>query len=247
MDVAVKVFHLPGGVHAAEFASALHSKIYGEAALLAALRHPHIVSFLGLCTEPPCIVTELCAHGSLLDVLKRARTTPAVAAELTWPRRLRMALDAAAGMLYLHARSPPLIHRDLKSPNLLVDASWRVKVADLGLSKVLEEVTAPAGASGTAGVPGNPRWLAPEVMEGGRPSPATDVFSFAVVMWELVTWELPWSGTTNNFAVRPDQAASRRLWLWAPRCINVCAGALRFGALRPPRAPTCTARKSCRC
>ena len=112
--------------------------------MLADLRHPHVVGFMGICESPPCIVTELCARGSVMDLLKRGRTTPAFAAELTWPRRLRMALDAATGMLYLHAESPPLIHRDLKSPNMLVDDNWRVKIADLGMSKVFDEVAAAA-------------------------------------------------------------------------------------------------------
>jgi serine/threonine protein kinase len=201
VDVAVKVFKLPAAEEAAAFTQQLESKIQAEAGLLASLRHPHIVTFMGICKAPPCIITELCSNGSLLDVVKRARASPALAAELTWPRRLRMALDAATGMLYLHALSPPLIHRDLKSPNLLVDVHWRVKIADLGMSKVLEEATAATGSCNTAGAPDNPRWLAPEVLEGRRPTAASDVFSFAVVLWEMLTWELPWAGVTNTFAV----------------------------------------------
>jgi Protein tyrosine and serine/threonine kinase len=66
-----------------------------EASIMAALRHPNVVMYLGICTEPACVVTEYCARGSLTDVLRRARCSPAHAAPLDWPRRINMALDAA--------------------------------------------------------------------------------------------------------------------------------------------------------
>ena len=95
---------------------------------MASMRHPNVVMYLGVCLQPPCVVTEYCARGSLNDVFKRARATPALAAQLDWGRRLNMVLDAAKGMMYLHSSEPPVIHRDLKSPNLLVDKHWRLKV-----------------------------------------------------------------------------------------------------------------------
>lgn len=97
--------------------------------MMAQMRHPNVVLYLGLCLEPPCVVTEYCARGSLSDVLKQANRMPNFAQQLDWSRRLTMALDAAKGMHYLHRSDPPVIHRDLKSPNLLVDRHWRVKVA----------------------------------------------------------------------------------------------------------------------
>jgi len=72
-------------------------------------------------------------QGSLYDVLRKARREPAFAARLTWPRRLLMALDAAKGLFYLHSHRPVILHRDLKSPNLLVAKDWRVQVRGLGL------------------------------------------------------------------------------------------------------------------
>lgn len=99
-----------------------------EAGMMASMRHPNVVMYLGVCLQPPCVVTEYCARGSLNDVFKRARATPALAAQLDWGRRLNMVLDAAKGMMYLHSSEPPVIHRDLKSPNLLVDKHWRLKV-----------------------------------------------------------------------------------------------------------------------
>lgn len=69
---------------------------------MAALRHPNVVMFMGLCLEPPCIVTEFCARGSLYDVIKKARASPAFAQQLDWSKRLTMALDAAK----VHAHLP---------------------------------------------------------------------------------------------------------------------------------------------
>lgn len=63
--------------------------------ILATLRHPNIVLFMGVCLSPPCLITEYCPQGSLLDVLQRAQIQPYTAAQLTWPRRLRMALHVA--------------------------------------------------------------------------------------------------------------------------------------------------------
>ena len=62
---------------------------------MAALRHPNIVLFMGVCLDPPCVVSEWCARGSLFDVLQKARKNPALAPQLDWTRRLNMALDAA--------------------------------------------------------------------------------------------------------------------------------------------------------
>ncbi|KAL4441022.1 hypothetical protein ABPG77_010453 [Micractinium sp. CCAP 211/92] len=167
----------------------LASKLDEEASLMASLRHPNIVGFLGVCSLPPCMISEYCARGSLASVLAAGRQDASVAAELTWRRRLSMALDGALGMLYLHSRPVPICHRDLKSPNLLVDEHMRVKVADFNLSRLVQESSRTSSAAVM-----NPRWLAPEVLHGARATLASDVFAFGLVMWELLTWELPWTG-----------------------------------------------------
>ena len=171
------------------------SSLAKESNMMAALRHPNVVGFLGVCLEPPCIVTEYCARGSLTDVLRGAKTSPQKASMLDWSKRLNMALDAAKGMLYLHNHAPPIVHRDLKSPNLLVDKHWRLKVSDFNLSKLVGDETVMSSMAAT-----NPRWLAPEILGGNNASFASDVYSFGVVMWELLTWELPW-GVTNPWQV----------------------------------------------
>lgn len=79
--------------------SPLLAKMEGEAELMLALRHPNCCSIMGVCEHPPCLVTEFCERGSVTECLRAARSEPAAEAELTWPRRLAMALDAAKGMM----------------------------------------------------------------------------------------------------------------------------------------------------
>ncbi|KAI7846300.1 hypothetical protein COHA_000137 [Chlorella ohadii] len=166
------------------------ARFYKEAQLMAAMRHPNVISLLGFCVKPPALVTEYCARGSLTDVLREAACDPEKAARLTWQLRIHMALDAAKGMLALHSHSPVVLHRDLKGPNLLVDFSWRVKVTDFGLSKIVEEGLSMQSTQS----PVNPRWLAPEILAGARATTASDVFSYGVILYELLTWTVPWGG-----------------------------------------------------
>lgn len=123
---------------------------------MASLRHPNVVLFLGVVYQPPAICTEFCSRGSLFDVLRSATQSEAAAASLTWSRRLGLALDAARGMLALHMHNPVIVHRDLKSANLLVDAAWRCKVADFNLSRLIED-TGRASCSSMA-LMQNPCW-----------------------------------------------------------------------------------------
>ncbi|KAL1338675.1 hypothetical protein AAHE18_10G228700 [Arachis hypogaea] len=103
-----------------------------EVQIMKRLRHPNVVLFMGAVTRPPnlSIVTEFLPRGSLYRLIHRPNN------QLDERRRLRMALDAARGMNYLHSCSPVIVHRDLKSPNLLVDKNWVVKVCDFGLSRM---------------------------------------------------------------------------------------------------------------
>ncbi|KAL4423483.1 hypothetical protein ABPG77_003616 [Micractinium sp. CCAP 211/92] len=164
-----------------------------EAGTMARLRHPNIVQLLRVCACPATIVTEYCARGSLYDALQHATKNSEAARQLTWSRRLRMLLGAARGMLELHAHQPPIIHRDLKSPNLLLDISWNVKVADFNLAK--SQLVDAHRASTVGNL--NPRWLAPEVVREGPAIAASDVFSFGYIMYEMMTWQVPWDGLAS--------------------------------------------------
>jgi serine/threonine protein kinase len=183
---------------AGEVAQDVLDRLHREASTMVSLRHPCICQFMGLCLEPPAVVTEYCERGSLYGVLHAARMqqeqgNAALAKELTWQRRLDMLIDTAVGLLYLHNRSPAIVHRDLKAANLLLDANWRVKIGDFGLTKAsLLESTACSESSTMQTL--NPRWLAPETIMGSPAAASSDVFALGVVLWEVATWQLPWQG-----------------------------------------------------
>lgn len=122
LDVAVKK------VDVRTVEEAIVEEFCMEADMLRRLRHPNLTLFLGVCLEHPhlCIATELVKRGSLFDLIHDAHSP------LTWRQSLVIAADIARAMVYLHAHQPPLLHRDLKSLNILIDENWRAKVADFG-------------------------------------------------------------------------------------------------------------------
>ncbi|KAH9075195.1 hypothetical protein Ae201684P_003879 [Aphanomyces euteiches] len=91
-------------------------------------------------------------------------------------------------MSYLHNFEPPILHRDLKSPNLLVDCDYSVKISDLGLSRVKAYVQTMTGSCGTM------QWMAPEVLGNEKYTEKADVFSFGILMWECLTGKCPYEG-----------------------------------------------------
>ncbi|XP_020233574.1 serine/threonine-protein kinase CTR1 isoform X3 [Cajanus cajan] len=178
-DVAVKILKVQGFDHER------FEEFLKEVSLMKRLRHPNIVLLMGAVIQPPklSIVTEYLSRGSLYELLHM----PNVGSSLSERRRLSMAYDVASGMNYLHQMRPPIVHRDLKSPNLLVDDSYTVKVCDFGLSRTKANTFL---SSKTAA--GTPEWMAPEVIRGELSNEKCDVFSFAVILWELVTLQQPW-------------------------------------------------------
>jgi len=143
-----------------------------------------VVNFMACTTTPDvCLVQEYVERGSLYKVLHDRDIL------LEMGHVLRFALDTCQGMAYLHGSR--IIHRDLKSHNLLVDKDWNIKVCDFGLSRVLEETH----RSSTLTACGTPCWTAPEILRGKRYTVKADVYSFGICLWEMVTREDPFAGT----------------------------------------------------
>eukprot|EP00271_Cylindrocystis_brebissonii_P006252 TRINITY_DN18962_c0_g1_i1.p1 TRINITY_DN18962_c0_g1~~TRINITY_DN18962_c0_g1_i1.p1 ORF type:complete len:1023 (-),score=218.41 TRINITY_DN18962_c0_g1_i1:1253-4321(-) len=180
-DVAVKVLINQ------EQSEAQLTEFKKEVIIMEKLRHPNIVLFMGAVTKPPnlSILTEFLHRGSLFRLLHR----PGAKDTLKEDRRMRMAMDVAKGINYLHKCNPMIVHRDLKSPNLLVDKNWTVKVADFGLS-ANKNSTFLSSKSGA----GTPEWMAPEVLRNELSDEKSDVYSFGVILWEIATLQQPWDG-----------------------------------------------------
>ncbi|KAJ7534616.1 hypothetical protein O6H91_13G103000 [Diphasiastrum complanatum] len=168
----------------------LKSDFWTEACILAQLHHPNVVAFYGVVPDGPdgtlATVTEFMVNGSLKQVLQNKSDRI-----LFFRRRLFIAMDSAFGMEYLHSKN--IVHFDLKCENLLVnmrDAHRPIcKVGDFGLSKVKQRTLVSGGVRGTL------PWMAPELLNGNSSmvSEKVDVFSFGIVMWELLTGEEPYA------------------------------------------------------
>ncbi|KAF5449035.1 hypothetical protein F2P56_029523 [Juglans regia] len=155
-----------------------------EVFILRKVRHKNVVQFIGACTKPPsvCIVTEFMSGGSVYDYLHKQKGV------FKLPSLLKVAIDVSKGMNYLHQNN--IIHRDLKAANLLMDDNEVVKVADFGVARVKPQTGVMTAETGTY------RWMAPEVIEHKPYDHKADVFSFGIVLWELLTGKLPYEYLT---------------------------------------------------
>ncbi|KAF7144268.1 hypothetical protein RHSIM_Rhsim05G0150000 [Rhododendron simsii] len=185
-----------------DFSGAALAEFRREVRIMRRLRHPNVVLFMGAVTRPPnlSIVTEFLPRGSLYRIIHRPNC------QIDEKRRIRMALDVAKGMNCLHTSMPTIVHRDLKSPNLLVDNNWNVKVGDFGLSRLKHNTF--LSSKSTAGTP---EWMAPEVLRNEPSNEKCDVYSFGIILWELATLRLPWSGMNPMQVVGAVGFQNRRL------------------------------------
>ena len=169
-----------------------------ECNILKNLRHPNILLFMGACTNPPnfFVVTEYCDNGNLFELLHSNKQIL-----LNWEDKRRIAIEIAQGMTYLHSFDPPILHRDLKSMNILLDKNFLVKIADFGSTKFLDvHMTKQKGTF---------QWMAPEVIKGNSYSEKADVFSFGIIMHELASRQPPYYGidrkeVAKNVSNKPE-------------------------------------------
>lgn len=158
-----------------------------EMKLMSKLRHSNIVSFLGASITAPklAIILEFMPGGSLYRAIHRRRRNnlgPFPILKSLW-----IAFGVAQGLEYLHSQNPKIIHRDLKSPNVLLGTNVReVKITDFGLSRLLRESQVHTRPGGT------PEWMAPELLRQDPFDEQSDVYSFGVILWELLMCEKPW-------------------------------------------------------
>uniref|UniRef100_A0A0D9VBF9 non-specific serine/threonine protein kinase n=1 Tax=Leersia perrieri TaxID=77586 RepID=A0A0D9VBF9_9ORYZ len=177
-DVAIKV------VRPERISADMYRDFAQEVYIMRKVRHRNVVQFIGACTRQPnlYIVTDFMSGGSLHDYLHKKNNSFKI------PDVLRVATDISKGMNYLHQNN--IIHRDLKTANLLMDENKVVKVADFGVARVQDQSGVMTAETGTY------RWMAPEVIEHKPYDHKADVFSFGVVLWELLTGKIPYEYLT---------------------------------------------------
>jgi len=187
--------------------------IIGEAGMMSILRHPNVLQLFGcsLTAQAIWIVSELCSFGSLRQVLDDRSK------EITLDFKISIALQVAEGMMYLHSQYPPIIHRDLKSHNILIhetfaeandvervesrmsnlaagsyrtDQTEKFDVEQTIVAKIGDWGSAKATLSGSQTMThgvGTACWLAPEVIRNARSSKCSDVYSYGIILWEMAT------------------------------------------------------------
>lgn len=208
-----------------------------EVEILSRIYHPRLVNLIGFAVDPnqrKLIVVEYMPNGSLYDLLHGSRKPPG------WVKRTRFALQVAWAVHFLHSSQPPIIHRDIKSSNVLIDADFNSRISDFGLAlrghveDVKVRSTPPAGTLGYL----DPGYLAP-----GDLTTKSDVFSFGILLLEIISgrnaidmnysppsvveWALP-EIKSGNFEVicdprigPPDDAeALRQMAVVAARCVR---------------------------
>ncbi|MED6137317.1 hypothetical protein PIB30_063871 [Stylosanthes scabra] len=158
-----------------------------EVETLGKIRHKNIVRLWCCCNsgDSKLLVYEYMPNGSLADLLHSSKRSL-----LDWPIRYRIAIDAAEGLSYLHHYCvPPIVHRDVKSHNILLDEEFGAKVADFGVAKTVRRVS--QGAESMSAVAGSYGYIAPEYAYTLRVNEKSDIYSFGVVILELVSGRAP--------------------------------------------------------
>ena len=151
--------------------------------LLKSLRHPNILLYIGGCISGPkhFLITEYCENGNLFEFLHGENNN-----ELNDIERLNFALEIAKGINYLHSFNPPILHRDLKSLNILLNANYNIKIADFGWARLKNiHMTRMRGTF---------QWMAPEVILKENYTEKADVYSFGIILWELWSRDPPYKG-----------------------------------------------------
>ncbi|XP_046571972.1 receptor-like kinase TMK2 [Haliotis rubra] len=218
-DMTVAVKRMTINIHGNQVTEATMEFMKSEVWFHSRQRHKNIVTVVGLCLDGkhPYIITEYVNGECLKDVIKHKGT------ELTWPQRVKMCHGVADGMAFLHSTKPPIIHRDLRCANLFLLQDDIIKVADFGLVKLLQPVRQECLQDDCccqrqySACPASFRWTAPELLnhptaqeDDAVITTACDVFSYGVIMWEIIVCADPFDHLQTEQEVMKAVQSGRR-------------------------------------
>nr|KYP50398.1 U-box domain-containing protein 35 [Cajanus cajan] len=163
------------------------SQFQQEIDILSCMRHPNMVLLLGACPEYGILIYEYMANGSLEDCLFRKKK-----GVLSWQLRFRIAAEIATGLLFLHQTKPePLVHRDLKPGNILLDQNYVSKISDVGLARLVPAVAENVTQYRMTSAAGTFCYIDPEYQQTGMLGVKSDVYSLGVIFLQLLTGRPP--------------------------------------------------------
>ncbi|CAL1385308.1 unnamed protein product [Linum trigynum] len=171
------------------------SQFQQEVEVLSCIRHPNMVLLLGACPEYGCLVYEYMANGSLEDRLFRRGNTP----PLSWQHRFRIAAEIGTGLLFLHQTKPePLVHRDLKPGNILLDRNFVSKISDVGLARLVPPAVADSVTQyRMTSTAGTFCYIDPEYQQTGMLGIKSDIYSLGIMFLQIITAKPP-MGLTHH-------------------------------------------------
>ncbi|NXM35482.1 RIPK2 kinase, partial [Oxyruncus cristatus] len=183
-----------------------------EAEILHKARFSYILPILGICNEPEFlgIVTEYMTNGSLNQLLHGKDVYP----EIPWCLRFRILYEIALGVNYLHNMSPPLLHHDLKTQNILLDDEFHVKIADFGMSKWRVISMSQSRSESSLPEGGTIIYMPPEDYNPSQKTRASvkhDIYSYAVIMWEVMSRKRPFEEVINPLQIMYSVSQGQRL------------------------------------
>lgn len=207
-----------------------------ELSLLNRVSHPHIVTFYGACLEKQqnALVMEYISLGSLYQLLHERKE------EISWSDRFSVASQAARGINYLHHYQPQILHRDIKSMNILLKkdcCEYLVKICDFGLAKTRNETT--RQITGNIQLGFTLSWAAPEVLHMKTYMDKSDIYSLGIIYWELASHLIPYDGHENN-VIREFVLAGDRLEIPSSTPLNFRIIIEKCWAHQPEDRPTCS-------
>lgn len=190
--VAVKIIRVPDDDENGVLGTRLEKQFTREVTLLSRLHNPNVIKFIAACRRPLvfCVIMEYLSEGSLRGYLHKLEHEHK---SLPLEKLIAIALDIARGMEYIHSQG--VIHRDLKPENVLINEDFHMKIADFGIA--CQE----SSCDLLADDPGTYRWMAPEMIKRKSYGRKVDVYSFGLILWEMVTGAIPYEDMT------PIQAA----------------------------------------